>query len=376
MSAAGSRCTSCGTALPLVLAYPLCPCGGVPSLAAVRDPGPPSSIAGTTLWRYRAAFPLPDRLAPVTLGESAVPLQPLALPGVRPGVFALRDDLLPTGSWKDRGSTFLIAAMAAHGYTDLIEDSSGNAALSLARYAQVAGISFTAFVPAAATAVKKELIREAGATLVEVPGPRSETTKAAQRAAIEGRAWAAHALQPLHAAGAATAAFDIVETLGRFPGAVVMPAGQGGYLAGVAAGFEAMSRTRGVPMPRLIGVQSMNCRPLVRAFDDKREHSASWTEPLGSSLAEGVQIVAPRRDREAIAAVQRSGGAFVAVTELALERAVRLAWREGLRIEPTAGLGLAFLLDANTRMLAGVEDVVVLLSGHGVRNGRALIDGL
>ena len=77
-----------------------------------------------------------------------------------------------------------------------------------------------------------------------------------------------------------------------------MPAGQGGYLAGVAAGFEAISRTRGVPMPRMIGVQSMNCRPLVRAFDDKREHSTAWTEPLGPSLAANVAwaMVAPSVD--------------------------------------------------------------------------------
>lgn len=376
MSATGAQCLSCGTALPLVIAYPLCPCGGVPSLAPVCDPGPRSPLASHTLWRYRHAFALENKVKQVTLGEGAVPLQPLLLPGIRPGVFALRDDLLPTGSWKDRGSTFLIAALVARGYTDLIEDSSGNAALSLARYAQAAGVSFTAFVPAHATAVKKDLIRAAGATLVEVPGPRAEATKAAQRAALEGRVWAAHALQPLHAAGAATAAFEIVEALGRVPGAVVMPAGQGGYLAGVAAGFEAMSQARGVLVPRLIGVQSMNCRPLVHAFESNLLRSETWTEADGGSLAEGVQIATPRRAQEALAAVRRSGGAIVAVTELALERAIRLAWREGLKIEPTAGLGLAFLLDAGARLLAGVEDIVVLLSGHGVRDGRPLVEGL
>ncbi|MCU0223033.1 MAG: pyridoxal-phosphate dependent enzyme [Acidobacteria bacterium] len=369
-------CTRCGRPRPLLPDDPYCPCGGVARAPQLAPPGEPTARgpAGTSPWRWRRAFPFLDGVASLALGEGPVPaLEPLALPGLPAGIFALRDDLLPTGSWKDRGSAFLVAALAASGRRALIEDSSGNAGLSLAAHARAAGLPLRVFVPAAATALKKELIRSAGAELIEIEGTRERATEAALAARGPGVTYASHAAQPLFTAGAATAAFDMAEALGGLPGAVIAAAGQGGYLAGVHAGFRALAAARGGTPPRLVAVQPAGCAPLARAFRDGADDAAPWAQPR-PSLAEGAVVPRPARAIELLEAVHATGGAAVAVDESSIERALRLLWSAGLRVEPTAALPVAFLLGgAAPEILAGARPVVVLLSGAGLRQGRPLV---
>jgi threonine synthase len=349
----------------------------VAELPALSAPSPPDAAAPPSQWRYRSALPIPEELAPVSQGEGFVPLEPLALKGLPSGLLALRDDRNPTGSWKDRGSSVLVSALAAAGVEEIVEDSSGNAAVSLARYAEQAGIALTAFVPDSARPLKKELIRAEGADVVEVPGPRPEATRAARAAANSGAFWASHSGQPLHALGAATAAFNVAELLGRAPGTVVMPLGQGGLLAGVARGFEALEASGFGQRPALVGVQSSLCAPLATAFSRGSETASAADPPDRAGLAEGVLIPHPARGREVLAAVRSSGGTIESVDDMAVDRALRLLWLAGFKVEPTSALPVAWLLARARRgALPTREPIVVILTGHGIRAGRSLVEGL
>lgn len=332
-------------------------------------PGPPS------LWRYRDALDLPRHLPPVSLGEGFVPVEPLKVPGVGDRVFALRDDLEPTGSWKDRGSSVLVTAIAAGPRRQLVEDSSGNAALSLARYADAAGFELTLFVPKRISRARGQLLEQTSARVERVPGPREESARAAAEAAAEGALWASHVLQPLHVAGAATAAFNIYERLGAVPDVVIAPVGHGGLLTGLGLGFDALAAAGLGGPPRLVGVQARECAPLVRAFNEGLERAAKVTPPPGG-MAEGVLIAEPGRAREVLAFVRASGGILAAADELALERALRVLWLEQVAVEPTAALPVAWLLERSAReWLGAAESVVVVLTGHGMRDGLSLVEG-
>ena len=96
-----------------------------------------------SLWRYRAA--LPGDLRPVSLGEGCTPLVPR--PWGDDDVRFKLEWFSPTGSFKDRGSSVLVSALAGAGVTELLEDSSGNGGSSVAAYSAAAGIAATVLAP-------------------------------------------------------------------------------------------------------------------------------------------------------------------------------------------------------------------------------------
>ncbi|MEO7705224.1 MAG: pyridoxal-phosphate dependent enzyme, partial [Thermoflexales bacterium] len=66
------------------------------------------------------------------------PLLDLRIAG-RPITFKL-EFMMPTGSFKDRGTTVMVNHLAAQGVTAVVDDSSGNAGASLAAHAARAGM--------------------------------------------------------------------------------------------------------------------------------------------------------------------------------------------------------------------------------------------
>ena len=198
---------------------------------------------------------------PVSLGEGNTPLLSVKVFGRE--VYFKCEYLNPTGSFKDRGTATLVSFLRSRGVAEAIEDSSGNAGASFAAYAARAGIKARVYVPDSASGSKRKQIEAYGAELVPVPGSRSKASQAVIQAAESGMVYASHAYLPFNLPGYATCAYEIYEQLGRNPGAVVVPAGQGGFLLGMARGFEFLLRADKIQkMPMMVGVQASACAPL------------------------------------------------------------------------------------------------------------------
>lgn len=121
------------------------------------------------------------------------PLLPLSIGGRE--VLVKQEQLFPTGSYKDRGATVMIA-MAAHlGIRNVVDDSSGNAGCAVGAYCAKAGIHCSIFVPADNSPGKLGQIELYGADLVPVPGTR-EDTAAACKAAAADTYYASHVCTP------------------------------------------------------------------------------------------------------------------------------------------------------------------------------------
>src|SRR5690606_20653763 len=93
------------------------------------------------------------------------------------------DGLLPTGSFKARGASVLVAHLRRIGLQRLVVDSSGNAAASMAAYCAAAGIACSVFAPAATSAAKLVQAEAYGAEVHLVDGNRESVARAAQQAA-------------------------------------------------------------------------------------------------------------------------------------------------------------------------------------------------
>jgi threonine synthase len=316
-----------------------------------------------TIWRYREALPLPDGAVPVTLGEGWTPL----VDGEWNGhwVRFKAEGLNPTGSFKDRGAALLVSALKGAGVRQVVEDSSGNAGAALSAYAARAGVEATVYVPAHASPAKQAQIGVYGAQIVAVPGSRSDTAEAVLGALDRGAVYASHAYSPFYAQGMKTMAYELWEQCaGSAPDSVLLPVGHGGLLLGLYVGFgELLSAGLIRRWPRLVGVQAQACAPLARAW----ERGASVVEPVaeGETIAGGVRIAAPPWGRQVLAAVRRTHGALVALSDQAALAARERLARRGLYVEPTSALPVA-ALDGLGESVG--EMPVVVLTGSGFKS--------
>ena len=358
-------CTKCGSAYPLNgVPFRCLDCGGLydyggdfsfdPSQMDRSQPG---------IWRYRHMFGLPAGLEPVSLGEGDTPLV-WARVFNRDVVFKC-EFLNPSGSFKDRGSAVISAWLKWHGVAEAIEDSSGNAGASFAAYAARAGIKARIFVPISSAGPKRRQIEAYGAELIPIHGSRTEVADSVRKVAESGTAYASHAYLPFNLPGYATAAFEIVDQLGQMPGAVMVPAGQGGLLLGMARGFDALRignpRMKG---PRMIGVQSQACAPLWALFNSQGKEQGSFAD--NSSLAEGVLVRTPLRKDAVLTAVRASGGAICITEEQEILTGRDMLAGFGLYVEPTSAVVWAAL----ARIVDNLPDpIVVILTGSGLKYG-------
>ena len=358
------RCTGCGRAYPDDLLPYRCPaCSGVYDYSdPLVYPSPhEASPARRSISRFRATFPLSPSAPFITLGEGGTPLLPVQV-GTR--VLHLKcEHLNPTGSYKDRGTAVLLSALSAAGVKEAVEDSSGNAGASFAAYAARAGMRARVFVPASASGPKRAQIEACGAEVVAIEGPRSAPADAVRREAEAGVVYASHAYLPHWMAGVATIAYELVEQLGRVPGAVIAPVGHGGLLVSVHRGFVALHDAGLIPvLPRMIGVQAQACAPGWAVYNSGGPGLLLVQE--GETRAEGIRVRFPVRGDAALAAVESTGGTIVAVSEDELLRAWDLLARTGLNVEPTS----AVVWTAAMLLLEELPDpTVALLTGSGFK---------
>jgi threonine synthase len=305
----------------------------------------------------------------VSLGEPETPLVELTLERVT--VTAKLEGALPTGSFKDRGSRVVATALRAAGVERAVIDSSGNAGASLAAYCARAGIECDVYAPSSASPAKLAQIEAFGAYIKRISGSREDVAIAAREAA-KSHAYAAHGWTPWFLLGTASFASELHAQLGRAPDAIVLPVGAGTLLLGISRGFEALVR-EGVSdkQPRLYGVQSTACAPLVHAFEDGRETPTRITP--GDTAAEGIKIANPPRGRQIIAAVRRSGGALVAVDDSHLWSAFARLSAAGVLVEPTSAIAFAAL---DRLPIASSESVVVPVTATGLKAVDAIMSVL
>lgn len=315
-------------------------------------------LSGDGIWRYREWIGIDQ---PVRLGESRTPL--IALPEAG-HVHVKNESVLPTGSFKDRGAAVLVSWLAVAGASGIVLDSSGNSGAAHAAYAARAGLSCGLYAPEGTSPSKVAQSRAYGAQVFMVPGARAESSRAAQEAAETSSAsYASHQWHPAFLAGTETIAFELWEQCEVLPSVVILPAGAGTLVLGLARGFERL-RAAGLSRvtPRIIVVQAQTCAPIARAL--------GRTEPdvPGRSAAEGIQVADPPRMEQVLAAIRQTGGAAVAVSEHDILLRHRELAGQGILTEPTGAAAIAGLAVARQQKLVAASDTIVaILTGSGLK---------
>ena len=317
-----------------------------------------------SLWRYAASLPVQID-APITMGEGMTPLIEHAWRGGR--AHLKLEWFAPTGSFKDRGASVMISTLRQQGIDTVLEDSSGNGGAAIAAYAAAGGLRSKILVPAYTQPAKIVQMRAYGAEIELIPGTRQDTADAAERQA-ENIFYASHNWQAFFLQGTKTLAYELWEDLGfHAPDNVIIPTGAGSNVLGCDVGFgELMRRGEIERLPRLFAVQPANCAPIHASFmAGADDFMPVETRP---TIAEGTSIAKPIRTREVLAAIRRSGGATVAVTDDEIIAAMTDLARVGVYAEPTAASAAAALPNLLRDGAISADDTtVVVLTGSGLK---------
>ena len=350
-------CLDCGEKMTSAAVYRCENCGGmfgVPDGIAFDPEKILPDLPG--IWRYQGSFGLPDGSPILSLGEGNTPLVPVQILGHQ--LYFKLESCNPSGSYKDRLAAVLVSALAGSGVHLAVEDSSGNAGAAFAAYAALAGIEAKVYVPDSASGPKRMQIERYGAKVIAVPGPRQAAAEAVMQAVRHGAVYASHALMPQGLTGVATIAYELVEELGRAPGAVLAPVGHGGLLLGIVLGFQALlAAGEIIEMPVLIGVQAHNNAPLWAAAN----HKAFIPH---STAAEGIAVSQPARMPELLDLFENGVIRFTAVEEEHIQLGWEVLARHGVYAEPTSAVVWQAFLQTQSELRS---PVVAVISGHGLK---------
>lgn len=304
----------------------------------------------------------------ITMGEGKTPITKASAELSRwsgcSNLWIKHEERNPTGCFKDRESAVVISKALELGYKRVVVVSSGNAALSTTAYAQKAGIVCEVYIPEKTTNAKKQLIKMFGGNIHEIPGFYEDVYTYVVNHPIKD-AWNVTSGQnPWRVEGNKSIASEILEQIGHAPDLVVVPAGNGGCLAGIWKGFEnLLNNGKIVKIPKIVAVQVEGADPLQRAIEQRKQ----WVNlgDVEDSIAEGIVAAESYCSPKAVEAIIKSCGFVVSVDDKEIVEALGiLVSKESLITEPTSAAAFAGLkkLEINKK-----SEIVVINTGSGMK---------
>jgi threonine synthase len=299
-----------------------------------------------SMWRYAAVLPVFDKKNIITLGEGWTPLLPLArLSGIlQIDNLSIKDESQnPTGSFKARGLSMAISKAKEFGITDCIIPTAGNAGGAMAAYCARAGIKATVVMPKHTPRAFKMECQYFGASLVEVDGLISDCAKKVAEMNSAGHYFDLSTMkEPYRLEGKKTMGYEIAEQSGwQLPDVILYPTGGGTGLIGMWKAFHEMMALGwlGNKMPRLIAVQSENCKPVVDSFFENKTPA-----PGKPTIANGLAVPHPFAHKLILQVLHETGGSAISVSEEEIVQGVKeIASAEGMFVAPEGGALLAAL---------------------------------
>jgi len=341
---------------------------------------------------YRERLPLPAGARPISLCEGRTPLirldnVPREL-GFQGELYVKFEGLNPTGSFKDRGMTVAVTDAVHRGSRAVICASTGNTSASAAAYAARAGITAFVLIPEGKIAAGK--LAQAvmhGAVVMQIKGNFDDGMRLVKEVAQDVPVAIVNSINPYRLQGQKTAAFEIVEALGRAPDVHCLPVGNAGNISAYWLGYSEASgmstavkaECPGAPKyatpkltgarPRMAGFQAAGAAPFLRG--------APVDHP--ETVATAIRIGHPQSWDLAWAAQKESNGWFDECTDEEILAAQKLlATKDGVFCEPASAASIAGALrDIRRGKIASTSTVVCTLTGHGLKDPDvAMRDGL
>jgi threonine dehydratase len=272
------------------------------------------------------------------------------------------ESLQVTGSFKARGAGNLLLSMDKQALRKgVVTASSGNHGLGVSFIAGRLGCPATIVVPETCTPIKMEGLKALGARIV-CYGRSSKERRAYSRSLAddEGMLFVHSHDDPLIAAGQGTIGLEVLESLPDV-GAVLVPVGGGGLIAGIATAIK-----QSKPDVKVFGVEpEIGC--CMKMSLDKGEIVELPATPM--TIADGLRGTRPGALPFEI--VRKHVDGILTVGEDAIRAAVRGLHRYSkLVVEPSGAIVVAALMEG---LVPRSGPVCAVLSGGNI-DERVLVD--
>lgn len=322
---------------------------------------------------YRDFLPVTDATSIVTLNEGNTPLirlQNIAKKwiGKDADIYVKYEGTNPTASFKDRGMTMAVTHAVSEGSTGIICASTGNTSAAAAAYAARAGITAFVIIPEGKIAQGK--LAQAmmyGAVTIQIKGNFDEGMQIVKEVAESAEVAIVNSINPYRLQGQKTAAFEVVDALGRAPDYHCLPVGNAGNISAYWMGYTEYHQ-HGLcgKLPSMLGYQAAGAAPFV--------HGEPMENP--ETVATAIRIGKPQSWDKAWRAVKGSHGWFDSISDediLAAQRA--LASMEGVFCEPASAASIAGVCrDLRNGKIPERSKIVCTLTGHGLKDPTTAID--
>ncbi|OYY74052.1 MAG: threonine synthase [Gammaproteobacteria bacterium 28-57-27] len=337
--------------------------------------------------RYRDRLPVSADTRIISLGEGNTPLIRLQnipkLLGKDVDIYVKYEGLNPTGSFKDRGMTMAVTKAVEAGSKAIICASTGNTSAAAAAYAARAGITAFVLIPDGKIAMGK--LAQAmmyGAITLQIRGNFDDGMRLVKEVADHAPVTIVNSVNPYRLQGQKTAAFEIVEELGRAPDYHCLPVGNAGNITAHWIGYCEYSTPTGAHVtdacafcngdcqfasgaivgkrPKMVGYQAAGSAPFLRG------HMVDHPE----TIATAIRIGHPQSWDRAWEVMRESEGWFAEVTDAEILAAQMMLTRhEGVFCEPASAASLAGMIkDIQSGKIAEGSTIVLTLTGNGMKD--------
>ncbi|KAF2881483.1 hypothetical protein ILUMI_24681 [Ignelater luminosus] len=274
-----------------------------------------------------------------------------------------------TGSFKERGARYTMLMLdEATRKKGIVSASLGNHAQAVSYHGLLLNIPVTVVMPVVAPIMKISKCRDLKATVVVQGKDMAEAKKIALRIAkTNGSLYINGYDHPHVLAGQGTAGLEILEQVPNVD-AVVIPAGGGGLIAGVAVALKELK-----PSCKIIGVESENCP----GFSESVKAGKPTLVQVKATLADGLAVpfIGVNSFKTAFPLIDK----MLVVKEQNIASGIlRLIETQKCIVEGAGASGLAAVIGGQLDEYKG-KNVVLILSGGNIDTsilGRCMERGL
>ncbi|WP_296591310.1 threonine synthase [Methylophaga sp.] len=337
--------------------------------------------------RYRDRLPVNDDTRLISLGEGNTPLLKLnnipKLIGKDVDIYVKYEGLNPTGSFKDRGMTMAVTKAVEEGSKAIICASTGNTSAAAAAYAARAGITAFVIIPDGKIAQGK--LAQAmmhNAVVIQIKGNFDEGMQLVKDVAEHAPVTIVNSINPYRLQGQKTAAFEIIEELGRAPDYHCLPVGNAGNITAHWIGYCEYSSASGDHVTEACAYCHGNCKYAGGAIVGNRPkmvgYQANGSAPFmrgamvddPETVATAIRIGHPQSWDMAWKVKEESQGWFDECSDEEILAAQKLlAEKEGIFCEPASAASVAGALrDIQSGKIPEGSTVVCTLTGHGLKD--------